>query len=69
MIALTSSGVPSWNLTPWRSLNVQVSLSSSTFQVSARPGPGVGRDRVRVVEVEVQDAAFVDLGPHEPPAP
>ena len=40
-VNLTSSLVsswPSWNFTPWRSLNVQVSLSSESVQDSASSG-------------------------------
>jgi hypothetical protein len=40
-VALTSFDVslsPLWNFTPWRSLNVQVSESADTVQLSARAG-------------------------------
>src|SRR5919106_927053 len=43
-VNLTSADViswPSWNLTPWRSLNVQVSPSGLTCQDSASSGTGV----------------------------
>src|SRR5262245_10707470 len=34
-----SSGSPSWNFTPWRSLKTYSLPSSEMFQLSARPGP------------------------------
>ena len=41
IVAATSSaviGVPSWNLTPWRILNVHTEASSFGVQLSARRG-------------------------------
>src|SRR5215467_358819 len=58
-VATTSAelnGVPSWNFTPSRSLNVYVLPSDDTFQLSARSGmivlsPSAGLKRTRLLYI------------------
>src|SRR5579864_8710122 len=68
LTASALNGVPSWNVTPWRSLKVHVSPSGETDQLVARSGsmsvlPGTARtSKLKICVVTSYVSPFVLVG-------